>query len=110
MEQMRNEIQMSDSCIHDDSGQIMLFALVGCSNSSTDADDKMFGLWEMNNGKREIVCWKYENVILVYAKDNKVMTFQPSEQSSECPVPSTHISPFQEKKLPIRKYLESVVG
>lgn len=97
---------MSDSCIQDDSGQIMLFSLVGCSNSATDTDDKMFGLWEMHNGKREIVCWTYDKVILVYTK-NKVMTFMPSEQSTECPV-STHISPFHEKKNPTPKYLESI--
>lgn len=100
---------MSDACIHDDSGQIMLFSLVGCSNSATDTDDKMFGLWEMQNGKREIVCWKYSDVILVYTK-NKVMTFMPSEQSSECPVPSTHISPLKEKKRYSPKYLESITS
>lgn len=100
---------MSDSCIHDDSGQIMLFSLVGCSQSDSDSDDKMFGLWEMQNGKREIVCWSYDKVILVYTK-NKVMTFKPSEQSSECPVPSTHISPLQEKKHPTPKYLESITS
>lgn len=97
---------MSDACIHDDSGQIMLFALVGCSNSDNDTDDKMFGLWEMHNGKREIVCWSYDKVILVYTK-NKVMTFMPSEQSTECPV-SDHISPFHKYKQPIPKYLEPI--
>jgi hypothetical protein len=32
---------VGDMCIHDDVGQIMIFALLGCSSSLTDTDDKM---------------------------------------------------------------------
>lgn len=74
---------MTDTCIHEN-GQIVLFSLVGCSMGKDDLDNKMYGLWEMASGKKEVVCWRYQDVILVYTQHNKVLTFMPSEQDTEC--------------------------
>ncbi|NOU24092.1 MAG: hypothetical protein HOO90_00995 [Methylotenera sp.] len=100
---------MSDVCIHEN-GQIVLFSLVGCSTGKNDPNDKMYGLWELANGKKEMVCWKYDNMILVYTLDKRVLAFTPDQQDTECPLhPSSEPYSTPETKSPA-EYHEPLNG
>lgn len=82
----------SDTCIKHD-GQIVLFALPGCSISPTDPNERLYGFWEKGDGNKEIVCWKYDTMVTVYLINDTTLSFTPADVVTDCPVPTYNRDP-----------------
>ena len=85
-----------ETCIHQD-GQIVLFALPGCSNPEVEGN-WFWGGWEHTDGRFELVCWRYDKMIFVDTDKHGVITFLPSEVTSDCPVKGSKESFVPEEK------------
>lgn len=100
---------MADACIHHD-GVILLSPMVGCAISQEDTRDKLYGFWVKVDGKKEMVCWKYENMVLVYPLDNKTLAFLPTEISTDCPATIDDALTAPDAKVPATPKQDSIDG
>jgi len=68
--------QVGDQYILSEEGEIVLFALPGCEMQGKPG---LYGLAKWKAKEAEIVCWKYDRVIYIYAPGERTIIFDPSE-------------------------------
>ena len=68
--------QVGDQYILSEEGEIVLFALPGCEMQGKPG---LYGLAKWKAKEAEVICWKYDRVIYIYAPGERTIIFDPSE-------------------------------